>query len=140
MGSTPSSRERAVSALVALTGGSDDLARDVVNGIITATGEALIRASRASKSPQPSAPVRDWETVDEARLGRYRVTAGSPVAVLGEGRKTEKNPEGAAQDGWTVLRIERHRTTGKVNVEVRRERTGHSRTFPISKIVYRRRK
>jgi hypothetical protein len=57
---------------------------------------------------------------------------GYPVKVLGEGRG------GATGSGFTVRRIQQNTSTGKVNVEVTRDRSGHSRTFPADKIVYQR--
>lgn len=79
---------------------------------------------------------RDWVDIDSFDIAsgsrHYTVKVGNPVKVKGEGRG------GAVGDGWTVIAIQQHKTNESINVEVRKDRTGHSRTFKSDKIVYKR--
>lgn len=65
-----------------------------------------------------------WQKLQETKIGRYTVKPGYPVRVTGE------------RGIFTVVRIERHRETGKINVDVKASRTGHGRTFPLDQLKY----
>lgn len=96
-----------------------------------------VPAKKAAKAGPPRlAPPSEWEPVEEFQITsgsrHYAVKVGNPVKVKGEGRS------GAVGDGWTVIAIQQHKTNQLINVEVRKDRTGHSRTFKSDKIVYKR--
>lgn len=86
------------------------------------------------KSVNPSAghvaPPRPWvkaqEFVKKSGSRKYVIKVGYPCKVEGQ-RGTFK-----------VIGIEKHAETGKVNVEVTQDRTGHSRVFTADKVIYKR--
>ena len=75
-------------------------------------------------------PPRSWvkeghfEKVSGSR--RYKIEVGYPCKVDG------------VRGMFKVIGIERHTETGKINVEVTNDRSGHSRVFPADKIIYKR--
>lgn len=77
-------------------------------------------------------PDRAWEKMKEIRIfssggqRTYQLAMGNPCRVKGQ------------RGTWVVIGIEQHRDNGKVNVEVKQDRTGHSRTFPVEKVTYMR--
>lgn len=95
---------------------------------------------RRKKAPSHIAPPRNWVGIETASLvsgsRKYTLMAGSPVRVLGFGKKTATNPEGAAQSGWTVVSMEQHVWSGKVNVTVFNREKGRERIVPLDSLVY----
>lgn len=88
-----------------------------------------------SKTPPPKehkAPVRNWERVTDVwfkpvgYLKRTHFVVGNTCRVQGE------------RGLWTIVSIEKHKYEDKINVEVKADRTGHSRTFPVDRIIYKR--
>lgn len=86
----------------------------------------IVRADEALPKPW-----RDVATATVPSRKRNRVVGkGTLVGVAGLGKRTEKNPDGAVQQGWRITRIQER--DGAVNVDV--VRNGAGRTFPIDKI------
>lgn len=96
---------------------------------------------RYGPPPEGAAPdQRGWYGVTAYRHQQksrtYDVRLGNPVKIKGEGKH---RADGTRSDssGWTVVGIEKH-ADGRVNVEVKKSRDGHTRVFPADKIIYQR--
>jgi hypothetical protein len=114
-----------------------------------ATKDHLVCVKTAHKGrhtfrPRPhQAPPTKWRTIQQVRImgaGNrvHLIWPGHPVKVMGLGKRTAKNPQGAAQAGWTVTKIEQS-VDDEHNINVVVDKRGeNTRTVKIDRIVYAR--
>lgn len=81
------------------------------------------------KTKAPPAPSRDW-----TRMSSFTIASGSRNYVVKPGWPCRVQGQ---RGEWQVIAIETH-TDGRINVEVKQDRNGHSRVFRASEIIYKR--
>lgn len=101
-----------------------------------------VHRGRHAFRPKPhEAPPSKWKSVPEVKIKgsgsrHYIIAVGNPVKVLGFGKRTSKNPLGAAEAGWTVSKIEVNiDQSHDVNVTINK-RGENTRVVKLDKIVY----
>ncbi len=85
--------------------------------------------------PRPHvAPERRWFSIDSIEVETGLIKHPTETLVIGDIVGIPNK-----QGDWRIIRMEQHRESREVNVDVVSQRTGHSHTYRLENIRYRRR-